>query len=69
MHLAACKTFEESVADAYHNGIQGSMSDLDRQLQRQLLEMLCARAQYVVLLPFSRKHKPDADQIGLTYMA
>ena len=27
------------------------------------------RAQYGVLLPFSRKHELEADQIGLTYMA
>src|SRR5215469_9100712 len=50
-------------------GIQGSMSDLDPQAQRQLLGMLGAGAQYGVLLPFSRKHELEADQIGLTYMA
>jgi hypothetical protein len=36
-------------------GIQGSMSDLDPQAQRQLLGMLGVGAQYGVLLPFSRK--------------
>ena len=35
----------------------------------QLLGMLGAGAQYGVLLPFSRKHELEADQIGLTYMA
>jgi predicted Zn-dependent protease len=30
---------------------------------------LSAGAQYAVLLPFSRKHELEADQIGLTYMA
>jgi len=45
------------------------MSDLDPQAQRQLLGMLGAGAQYGVLLPFSRKHELEADQIGLTYMA
>jgi len=45
------------------------MSDLDPQAQRQLLGMLGVGAQYGVLLPFSRKHELEADQIGLTYMA
>ena len=45
------------------------MSDLDPQAQRQLLGMLGGGAQYGVLLPFSRKHELEADQIGLTYMA
>jgi hypothetical protein len=42
------------------------MSDLDPQTQRQLLGMLGAGAQYGVLMPFSRKHELEADQIGLT---
>jgi predicted Zn-dependent protease len=31
--------------------------------------LLGGGAQYGVLLPFSRKHELEADQIGLTYMA
>jgi len=41
---------------------------LDPQAQRQLLGLLGAGAQYGVLLPLSRKHELEADQIGLTYM-
>src|SRR5215831_4937060 len=65
----AQRVFQQNAVQIAMMGIQGSMSDLDPQAQRQLLGMLGAGAQYGVLLPFSRKHKLEADQIGLTYMA
>ena len=61
--------FKQNAVQIAMMGINGSMSDLDSQAQRQLLGMLGAGAQYGVLLPFSRKHELEADQIGLTYMA
>ena len=65
----AQRVFQQNAVQIAMMGIQGSMSDLDPQAQRQLLGMLGAGAQYGVLLPFSRKHELEADQIGLTYMA
>src|SRR6201985_72382 len=65
----AQRVFQQNALQIALIGIQGSMSDLDPQAQRQLLGMLGAGAQYGVLLPFSRKHELEADQIGLTYMA
>jgi predicted Zn-dependent protease len=38
--------------------------------QRQtVMAVLGAGAQYGVLLPFSRQHETEADQLGLIYMA
>jgi len=65
----AQRVFEQNAVQIAMMGIQGSMSDLDPQAQRQLLGMLGVGAQYGVVLPFSRKHELEADQIGLTYMA
>jgi predicted Zn-dependent protease len=65
----AQRVFQQNAVQIAMVGIQGSMSYLDPQAQRQLLGMLGAGAQYGVLLPFSRKHELEADQIGLTYMA
>lgn len=65
----AQRVFQQNAVQIAMIGIQGSMSDLDPQAQRQLLGMLGAGAQYGVLLPFSRKHELEADQIGLTYVA
>jgi predicted Zn-dependent protease len=65
----AQRVFQQNAVQIAVVGIQGSMSDLDPQAQRQLLGMLGAGAQYGVLLPFSRKHELEADQIGLSYMA
>jgi len=65
----AQRVFQQDAVQIAMMGIQGSMSDLDPQEQRQLFGLLGAGAQYGVLLPFSRKHELEADQIGLTYMA
>ena len=65
----AQRVFQQNAVNIALMGIQGSMSDLDPQAQRELFGLLGVGAQYGVLLPFSRKHELEADQIGLTYMA
>jgi metalloendopeptidase OMA1, mitochondrial len=65
----AQRVFQQNAVNIALTGLQGSMSDLDPQARQQLLGLLGAGAQYGVLLPFSRKHELEADQIGLTYMA
>jgi predicted Zn-dependent protease len=45
------------------------MSDMDLSLRRAVLGALGAGAQFGVLLPFSREHEIEADQMGLLYMA
>src|SRR5206468_12158436 len=46
-----------------------SLSDMDYDKQRAVMGALGADTQFAVLMPFSRKHESEADQIGLTYMA
>jgi predicted Zn-dependent protease len=46
-----------------------SMSDMDYNQKRAAMAALGAGAQYGVLLPFSREHETEADEMGLLYMA
>ena len=50
-------------------GAQFSMGDMDYQQRQAVMAALGAGAQYGVLLPFSRKHESEADEMGLIYMA
>jgi predicted Zn-dependent protease len=50
-------------------GASFSMSDMDLSQRRAVLGALGAGAQFGVLLPFSREHEIEADQMGLLYMA
>ena len=46
-----------------------SLSDMDYDKQRAVMGALGAGTQFGVLMPFSRKHESEADEIGLLYMA
>ena len=50
-------------------GASFSMSDMDISQRRAVMGALGAGAQFGVLLPFSRDHETEADQMGLLYMA
>lgn len=50
-------------------GAQFSMGDMDYQQRQAVMAALGAGAQYGVLLPFSRNHESEADEMGLIYMA
>jgi predicted Zn-dependent protease len=50
-------------------GASLSFSDMDWNQRRTVLAALGAGAQFGVLLPFSRKHETEADELGLLYMA
>jgi predicted Zn-dependent protease len=50
-------------------GAQFSMGDMDYSRRQAVMAALGAGAQYGVLLPFSREHESEADQMGLFYMA
>ena len=45
------------------------LGDMDPQQKQMVLGALGAGAQFGVLLPFSRGHETEADEIGLLYMA
>jgi predicted Zn-dependent protease len=65
----AQRIFQQNALQIALSGVQGSIADLDDGARRQVLGLLGAGAQYGVLLPFSRQHELEADQIGLKYMA
>ncbi|MCB1019118.1 MAG: M48 family metallopeptidase [Bryobacterales bacterium] len=46
-----------------------ALSDMDASTQNMVMGALGVGAQYGVLLPFSRDHESEADQMGLVYVA
>ena len=58
-----------SLAQTLMAGAQFSMSDMDYSQRQAVMAALGAGAQFGVLLPFSREHELEADQMGLLYMA
>ena len=65
------RLLRSSLAETFLAGAGASMSmgDMDPQQRYALMAALGAGAQYGVLLPFSRQHETEADQLGLLYMA
>lgn len=63
------RVFEQNLAQTAMSGVAGSLSDMDYEKQRAVMGALGAGAQFGVLMPFSRKHESEADQVGLIYMA
>ena len=65
------RLLKTSLAQTFMMGATASlsMSDMDYQQRRAAMAALGAGAQYGVLLPFSRNHESEADQMGLLYMA
>ncbi len=58
-----------SLAQTVMAGAQFSFSDMDWNQRRMIIAALGAGAQYGVLLPFSRDHETEADEMGILYMA
>jgi metalloendopeptidase OMA1, mitochondrial len=58
-----------SLAQTVMMGAQFSFTDMDWDQRRMILAALGAGAQYGVLLPFSRNHETEADEMGVLYMA
>lgn len=58
-----------NLAQTIMMGAQFSFIDMDWNQRRMVLAALGAGAQYGVLLPFSRGHETEADEMGVTYMA
>jgi predicted Zn-dependent protease len=63
------RVLQQNLAQTALTGVAISLSDMDYDRQRAIMGALGAGAQFGVLMPFSRKHESEADQIGLTYMA
>jgi predicted Zn-dependent protease len=58
-----------SLAQTFLVGANFSMGNMDAQQRQTIMAALGAGAQYGVLLPFSREHETEADELGLLYMA
>jgi len=61
--------FQQSIAQTAMAGAAYSLSDYSPEKRGMIMAALGAGAQYGVLLPFSRQHESEADEIGLIYMA
>jgi metalloendopeptidase OMA1, mitochondrial len=63
------RVLEQNLAQTALTGVAMSLSDMDYDKQRAVMGALGAGTQFGVLMPFSRKHESEADEIGLLYMA
>ena len=63
------RLFKQRATQTLLTGVQFSISDMSYEQQRALMAAFGAGAQFGFLLPFSRDHEAEADEIGLIYMA
>jgi predicted Zn-dependent protease len=63
------RVLEQNLAQTALTGVAMSLSDMDYDKQRAVMGALGVGTQFGVLMPFSRKHESEADEIGLLYMA
>ena len=63
------RLLRSSLAQTFMMGASFSVGDLDPQQRQTVLAALGAGAQYGIILPFSREHESEADEMGLIYMA
>jgi predicted Zn-dependent protease len=65
----AQRVLQQNLTQTAMTGIAVSLSDMDYNKQRAVMGALGAGAQFGILMPFSRNHESEADEIGLMYMA
>lgn len=63
------RLLQSTLTQTVMTGASLSFSDMDWDKRRMVIAALGAGAQFGVLLPFSRKHESEADELGLIYMA
>ncbi|MEO6034504.1 MAG: M48 family metallopeptidase [Verrucomicrobiota bacterium] len=63
------RLLRSSLTQTLMTGASFSMTDMDPQKRYAVMAALGAGAQFGVLLPFSRDHETEADEMGLIYMA
>jgi predicted Zn-dependent protease len=68
-HHGAQRLFQDDIYQTAMNGAQQSIADLDPEKQRAVMAALGAGAKFGVILPFSRDHETEADEMGILYMA
>src|SRR5438094_5547803 len=65
----AQRVLQQKLGQTALTGVAISLSEMDYDKQRAVMGALGAGTQFGVLMPFSRKHESEADEIGLLYMA
>jgi predicted Zn-dependent protease len=65
------RLLESKLANTLMSGAQASvmLGDMNASRKMEVMGALGAGTKYGVLLPFSRKHESEADEVGLYYMA
>jgi predicted Zn-dependent protease len=65
------RLLESDLANTLLTGAQASLAlgDMDTRHKMEVMAALGAGTKFGVLLPFSRKHESEADEVGLYYMA
>jgi predicted Zn-dependent protease len=65
------RLLESKLTNTLLTGAQASLAfgDMDAQRKMEVMAALGAGTKFGVLLPFSRKHESEADEVGLYYMA
>lgn len=65
------RLLESKLADTFLSGAEASVAfgDMDSRQKMEVMAALGVGTKYGVLLPFSRKHESEADEVGLYYMA
>ncbi|MGZ5003317.1 MAG: M48 family metallopeptidase [Chthoniobacterales bacterium] len=65
----AQRVLEQNLTQTAMTGVAASLGEMDYEKQRAIMGALGAGARFGLLMPFSRKHESEADEIGLMYMA
>ena len=64
----AQRMFQQNLINTGLMGLQGAVGEMDYDRRRLILGALGAGVQYGLVLPYSRDHEFEADEIGLHYM-
>jgi len=65
----AQRLLRSDLTNTVMQGVALSVADMSYEQQKTVMGLLGAGAQFGVLLPFSRDHETEADEIGILYMA